>query len=100
VYGLFHHLARTPQGKNLLRQYFLRPSLNLNLINERLDAVQTFHHHENEPTLQSLMESLKATSNMRVVLATLKKGVGGVSKAGSSSSSLWASVRRVSFPVL
>ena len=35
VYGLFHQLARTPQGKQKLRQIFLRPSIDIDLIVER-----------------------------------------------------------------
>jgi DNA mismatch repair protein MSH5 len=100
VYGLFHHLARTPQGKYLLRQYFLRPSLESDIINERLDFIQTFHRPENGPALDSFVESLKAVNNMRVMMANLKKGVGGAGKTGSASSSVWASVRRVSPPTL
>ncbi|KAF2686455.1 hypothetical protein K458DRAFT_476351 [Lentithecium fluviatile CBS 122367] len=101
VYGLFHHLARTPQGKYLLRQYFLRPSLNLGLINERQDAIQTFLRPENKPTLDSLVGSLKAMGNMRVMMANLKKGIGGgPSKTRGPSGSLWASVRRFAFHAL
>ncbi|KAL9609329.1 MAG: hypothetical protein Q9167_005895 [Letrouitia subvulpina] len=39
VFGLFYQLAKTPQGKYLLRQHFLRPTLNLDIINERLNTV-------------------------------------------------------------
>ncbi|RMZ88581.1 hypothetical protein DV736_g4193, partial [Chaetothyriales sp. CBS 134916] len=38
VFGLFQHHARTPQGKAQLRTIFLRPSLDVNVINERLDT--------------------------------------------------------------
>jgi len=94
---LFHHLARTPQGKYLLRQYFLRPSLNLDVINERLDAIQTFCRHENELALASLVDSLKAVGNMRVMMMKLKKGIGGgPGKTGAPSGSVWAGIRRVS----
>jgi DNA mismatch repair protein MSH5 len=96
IYGLYHHLARTPQGKYLLRQYFLRPSLNLDLINERLDAVQTFCLLENQSALDSLVENLKAVGNMRVMMMKLKKGAGGgPSKTGAPAGGVWASIRRV-----
>jgi DNA mismatch repair protein MSH5 len=99
VYGLFHHLARTSQGRYLLRQYFLRPSINLDLINERLDAVQTFCRQENGSVLVSIVESLKAVGNMRLMMMKLKKGVcSGPGKSRSPSGSVWASIRRVSHP--
>jgi DNA mismatch repair ATPase MutS len=97
VYGLFRHLARTPQGRLLLRRYFLRPSLDLDTINERLDAVQIFCRPENESPLAAIVESLKAVGNMRTMMAKLKKGVsGGSGKNTGPSGSAWASTRRVS----
>ncbi|KAE8842680.1 hypothetical protein PTNB73_00732 [Pyrenophora teres f. teres] len=85
VYGLFHHLARTPQGRFLLRQQFLRPSLNLDIINERLNTVG----------------NLKNIGNMRVVMINLRKGVGGSTKgAGGFSKSIWTSIRAFAFHAL
>lgn len=97
VYGLFHHLARTPQGRYLLRQYFLRPSLNVDVINQRLDTIHTFLRPENASALDTLVDSLKAVGNMRAIMINLRKGVdGGTGKRGNFSSSVWASIRRVS----
>lgn len=96
VYGLFHHFASTPQGKTLLRQHFLRPSLNLDLINERLDTVATFIRAENSPALDMLVQSLKSITNMRTMMNNLEKGVGGsTSGQGGFSRSVWASIRGV-----
>ncbi|RMZ69201.1 dna mismatch repair msh5 [Pyrenophora seminiperda CCB06] len=101
VYGLFHHLARTPQGRFLLRQQFLRPSLNLDIINERLNTVRVFVRPDNESALQTLIQNLKNIGNMRVVMINLRKGVGSSTKgAGGVSKSLWRSIRAFAFHAL
>lgn len=97
VYGLFHHLARTPQGKFLLRQCFLRPSLNIEVINERLDAVSTFSRSENAYALESLVQNMRTIGNMRTTMISLRKGVGSpVPGKSGLSRSVWASVRGAS----
>jgi DNA mismatch repair protein MSH5 len=97
VYGLFHHLARTPQGRFLLRQHFLRPSLNLDVINERLDTIGTFLRPDNDPALVSLVDIMKNVGNMRIMMINLRKGIGGATKGkGGFSRSVWSSIRGVS----
>jgi DNA mismatch repair protein MSH5 len=93
VYGLFHHLARTPQGRHLLRQYFLRPSLSLTVINERLDAIAIFIRPDNATQLNDLVKELRSIKNMRPVMLNLQKGV-SASKGGISTSA-WSTVLRV-----
>ncbi|KAA8625153.1 MutS Mismatch repair ATPase [Pyrenophora tritici-repentis] len=101
VYGLFHHLARTPQGRFLLRQQFLRPSLNLDIINERLNTVEIFTRPDNESALQTIVQSLKNIGNMRVVMINLRKGVGGSTKgARGFSKSIWTSIMAFVFHAL
>jgi DNA mismatch repair protein MSH5 len=101
VYGLFHHLARTSQGRFLLRQQFLRPSLNLDVINERLGAVGVFTRPDNDPALHTLVHNLKSVSNMRVMMVNLRKGVAGSSKGtGGFSKSIWTSIRAFAFHAL
>lgn len=97
LYGLFHHLARTSQGRFLLRQQFVRPSLNIDLINERLHTVGVFVRPENESALEMLIKHLKSVGNMRVVLLSLRKGVGSsmIGRSGFSKS-VWGSIRSVS----
>jgi len=97
VYGLFHHLAHTPQGKYLLRQYFLRPSLNINIINERLDTIRAFLRPDSAVPLDSLIKSLKQVKNIRTVMIHLHKGVNiGSGNGGGIKSGVWASLRSVS----
>jgi hypothetical protein len=47
------NIARTPIGRTLMRQWFLRPSLDLDIISARQDAVDCFVRPENGmyPTL-------------------------------------------------
>ncbi|KAI9670699.1 MAG: MutS protein msh5 [Alyxoria varia] len=83
VYGLFHHLARTPQGKYMLRQYFLRPSLSIPLIKERLISTSTLIRPENSEILRILNKSLAGVINVRKSMISLRKGIAaGSGKAG------------------
>ncbi|KAF1364822.1 mismatch repair protein 5 [Lizonia empirigonia] len=101
VYGLFHHLARTLQGRFLLRQCFLRPSLNIDVINERLDAVSTFFRPENSSSLEALVQNLKSIGNMRMMMINLRKGVGGsIPGRNGLSRSVWTSIRGFAFHAL
>jgi len=96
LYGLFHHLARTPQGKYLLRQYFLRPSLNIDLINERLAAVGVFIRPDNQGAVDGLVKNLNKVVNVRTLMISLRKGIsGGSGKAGGVAKSVWNGLQRV-----
>ena len=54
VYGLFQNLARTPQGKAKLRRLFLRPSIDLELINSRQQAIGFFLRQEHREAVGDL----------------------------------------------
>ncbi|PSN73019.1 hypothetical protein BS50DRAFT_653326 [Corynespora cassiicola Philippines] len=101
VYGLFRPFARTSQGKYLLRQYFLRPSLNLEVINERLETVGTFLRPDNMAVMESLMKDLRPINNMRVLMINLRKGVSrGNSKGRGISKSVWSGLREFAYHAL
>ncbi|KAL8732568.1 MAG: hypothetical protein Q9181_003910 [Wetmoreana brouardii] len=95
VYGLFHHFARTPQGKFLLRQYFLRPSLDLEVINKRLDTASVFLRSDNSGILDNIVKSLGQIKNMKTVVIHLRKGISNGMGKGSSGikSGVWSSLR-------
>ena len=96
IYGLFQHLARTPQGRYLLRQYFLRPSLDVAVLNERLDTASTFLRPDNNNPMNSIIKSLGQIKNMRTVMIHLRKGVSnGLNKGGGIKSGIWSSLRSV-----
>ena len=98
VYGLFHHLAHTPQGKALLRTWFLRPSLDLNTINERLDTASVFLRPDNQNCMEEISKSLAQIKNMKTVLIHLRKGISnGVGKSGGIKNGVWSSLRSFAF---
>lgn len=101
VYGLFHQLAKTSQGRFLLRQYFLRPSLNLNVINERLDTVSVLLRPDNTTTMDQIVNSLAKVKNMRLATAHLRKGISQTSGRNRGvAMSIWPSIRDFTFHVL
>ncbi|KAF2842516.1 hypothetical protein M501DRAFT_949091 [Patellaria atrata CBS 101060] len=101
IYGLFHHLARTPQGKYLLRQYFLRPSMNVQVIKERLNTISFFVRPDNTEHLDGLVKNLKNVNNLRVVMINLRKGVSNNTGKGKSiSRGLWSQIRAFVFHAL
>ena len=102
IFGLFRHLAHTPQGKHFLRQHFLRPSTNSLTIHERLDVIETFLRPENSTAFDAIIGSLKSISNMRTTLISLRKGITtGAGKEGhGTSSKIWTSIRRFAFHTL
>ncbi|KAI9820000.1 MAG: MutS protein msh5 [Pycnora praestabilis] len=101
VYGLFQHLAHTPQGKQLLRQYFLRPSVNIGTITERWDTISVFLRPDNNEALNTLVKSLKQVKNIRTVMIHLHKGIScGTGKGGGIARGVWASMNKFVYHAL
>lgn len=101
VFGLFHHLASTPQGKHKLRQIFLRPSIDIAVINERLNTSIILLGLENELVLENIVKSLKKIKDMRSIVIHLQKGVTNVPKQSSSiHRGVWASIQSFIFHTL
>lgn len=99
VYGLFHHLARTSQGKFILRQYFLRPSMNVAVINERLQTISVLLRPENASVLENISKNLANIKNLRQVMVQLTKGVASsTNKGGGIARGIWATIRQVCIP--
>ena len=94
VFGLFHLNARTPQGKARLRQYFLRPSVDLTEIQARLDFVTVFCRTDNHTITQQLSKSLSRIKNIRTIMTYLHKGISGgnIKQGGGFKSGVWASL--------
>lgn len=96
VFGLFQNLAKTPQGKQMLRRYFLRPSMELQTLNIRHKAISILLQPENETALQNIVKSLKNISNMRTALQSLRKGISsGMGNKGGMKSNIWFRLRSV-----
>ncbi|KAK6078726.1 MutS domain V [Seiridium cupressi] len=86
VYGLFHYLACTPQGKSKLRQVFLRPSMDINLIKNRQQAISFFLRPDHSDNVATLTKELRKVKNMRMTVAYLQKGVDSPGKKHSMAS--------------
>ncbi|OAL67108.1 DNA mismatch repair protein Msh5 [Trichophyton rubrum] len=98
IYGLFHHFARTPQGKRLLKQLFLRPSTDPTVIGQRHEFISVFLRPENDPTLGQLIKSLKNIKNMRPVMIHLRKGIStGSAKFRGFKGVVWSSLLDFAF---
>ncbi len=94
IYGLFQGLASTPQGKLKLRQIFLRPSLDLDLIKERQMTISFFLRSGNAEGVAMITKSLKKTKNMAASMALLRKGVDNPGHKVTVANNVWASVQR------
>ncbi|CAG8979009.1 hypothetical protein HYALB_00009911 [Hymenoscyphus albidus] len=94
LYGLFCHLARTPQGKRKLRQLFLRPSMDISVIRERLATISVLLRPENAEFLSNVYKCLKSIKDMRTVAIHLHKGIADTSKGRSIYRGAWASLQQ------
>ena len=93
VYGLFHQFARSPQGKALLRQHFLRPLQDITCINERLDSITILIQPENALPMQKFSKSFSKIKNLRPIMIHLHKGINiGNNKFGGFKSGVWATL--------
>jgi DNA mismatch repair protein MSH5 len=94
VYGLVKTLACTPQGKARLRQMFLRPSNDLNVIRERHKSIAVMLRPENRPALKDIGKMLRKVKDINGTLANLRKGVHQMSRAQGMKSGVWMSLSR------
>ncbi|KAH7218203.1 hypothetical protein ACKRZS_010468 [Fusarium odoratissimum] len=94
VYGLFHHLACTPQGRTQLRQLFLRPLLDLDIISERQRTIAVLLQPDNADKLAQLTSTLRKIRNMRTTLAQLRKGIEFPSAGHSFDRGVWATIQK------
>ncbi|KAJ6076301.1 hypothetical protein N7499_008282 [Penicillium canescens] len=98
VYGLFRHFAYTPQGRAKLRQTFLRPSLDLDIIRKRHDFIGVFSRPDNLAALDKMTKALKHVKNLRLVMVNLCKGVStGSGRITGFKTTVWASLLAFAF---
>ncbi|KAG5655045.1 hypothetical protein KAF25_000250 [Fusarium avenaceum] len=94
VYGLFHHLACTPQGRVQLRQIFLRPLLDLDVISERQRTIAILLQPDNIDKLPQLASTLRKIRNMRTTFAQLRKGIEFPSAGQSFDRGVWSTIQK------
>ncbi|EFW16551.1 DNA mismatch repair protein Msh5 [Coccidioides posadasii str. Silveira] len=98
IYGLFHRFARTSQGKTMLRQIFLRPTIHQSIISERHVFISTFLRVENADAVAKLTKSLKGIKNLRPVMIHLQKGIStGNARFRGFKSVVWATILEFAF---
>jgi DNA mismatch repair protein MSH5 len=94
IYGLVKTLASTTQGKARLRQMFLRPSNDLDLIRERHRSVAVFLHPENREVLFDISKMLRKVKDIRGSIANLSKGVHQTTRVQGVKSGVWLTLLR------
>lgn len=93
LYGLFHVLAHTAQGKTKLRQMFLRPSTDIELIHERQQSISVLLRPENGADIDDIGKLLRRIKNIKHDLLQLKKGTNLPSGRISIERGTWASLQ-------
>ncbi|KAF9106612.1 MutS protein msh5 [Mortierella sp. AM989] len=72
LYGILNQ-TKTSQGRYLLKQWLLRPSLDLSIIRARHQSVECFFRTENQPTAGQLSSCLSHIKNIPRVLQKLPR---------------------------
>lgn len=73
LYGILN-TTKTSLGKNLMRQWLLRPSMSVSVITARHDAVACFMRPENITTTGTMHTHLKGIKNVPRILAAMGSG--------------------------
>ena len=94
VYGLVKSLACTPQGKARLRQMFLRPSNDLDLIRERHRSIAVFLRPENKAVLEDITKMLRRVKDIKGTTTNLSKGVLNTTRKQGVKSGVWLTLVR------
>ncbi|KAK2014060.1 muts domain V [Colletotrichum eremochloae] len=100
LYGIFHPLAGTPQGRAELRQLFLRPLVNIDIIRGRHSAISVLLQPGNEAALENISQILKKVMDIKKVLAQLQRGAESPANSASVERGVWWTLTRFSLFVL
>ncbi|OAR01964.1 hypothetical protein LLEC1_00101 [Akanthomyces lecanii] len=100
VYGMFHHLASTSQGRVQLRKLFMRPSTDISTITARHQAISTLLQPKNSEILTQTASALQKVPDMKGIISKLSKGINCASMGHSSRGGLWASLEKFSTNVV
>ncbi|KAI0450679.1 muts domain V-domain-containing protein [Xylaria acuta] len=94
LYGLFSHLAATPQGKLKLRRMFLQPSTDINVIRERQWTISFFLRPGNADALCSISKDLRKIKDMKSIVLLMRKGIDSLGRKISVVNSVWAVLQK------
>ncbi|KAI5896843.1 uncharacterized protein SCHCODRAFT_02725125 [Schizophyllum commune H4-8] len=73
LFGIIN-TTKTTLGRQLLKTWFLRPSLSIPVITARHDAIDCFLSPDNNSPVRSMHGHLKGIKNVPRILATIKSG--------------------------
>ncbi|PWY83058.1 DNA mismatch repair protein Msh5 [Aspergillus sclerotioniger CBS 115572] len=98
VYGLFQRFSYTPQGRNRLKQMFLRPSVESGVIHERHSFIGVYLRADNYNPLDKMVKGLKHIKNLHYVMINLRKGIStGSGKIMGFKTTVWATLLAFAF---
>ncbi|KAK2026994.1 muts domain V, partial [Colletotrichum zoysiae] len=100
LYGIFHPLAGTPQGRAELRQLFLRPLVNIDIIRGRHNAISVLLQPGNETALENISQTLKKMTDIKKTLVRLQRGAESPASSASVERGVWWTLARFSLFVL
>jgi DNA mismatch repair protein MSH5 len=100
VYGLFHKIACTTQGRTSLRQMFLRPTLKASIIMERQRSISLLLRPENFDLVKHAGKILRRLKNVKLAMTHLQKGVNVPASGVSLDRSVWATIKGFAAHVL
>ncbi len=89
VYGLFHRFACTSQGRMCLRRLFLRPIMDIEIIQQRHATISVLLHEHNAETVRQMTHCLRKIPNARRFLPHLQKGIDNASVGTSFEKGAW-----------
>ncbi|KAI0366907.1 hypothetical protein BV20DRAFT_951195 [Pilatotrama ljubarskyi] len=78
LFGILNN-TKTTLGRAMMREWFLRPSMSLEIINARHDAVECFVRPDNISAATSMHGHLQGTKNVPRILTAMKSGKAKVS---------------------
>lgn len=94
VYGLVKGLAVTSQGKAQLRQLFLRPSNDLDLIAERHRSIAAFLRPDDAAVMVDIKKCLGRIKDVRTTISNLTKGVHQTNRMQGVKNGVWLTLLR------
>ncbi|KKA30528.1 hypothetical protein TD95_003372 [Thielaviopsis punctulata] len=100
LYGLFQSFAASVPGKLKLRKLFLRPLLDLQLINERQMTISLLIRPENQEIVRTISKALRGVRNIKNTLEQLRKGTDPVTGRGSSDTGIWGAIQKFCLSVI
>lgn len=89
VYGLFYHIASTSQGRLCLRRLFLRPTMDIEIIQQRQTTISVLLHEQNAEALRQMTQCLRNIPNARRFLTQIQKGTDNASIGTSFNKGVW-----------